>query len=297
MTGASHVQGMAKNKLDLLTPAQVREPIPSEDALNPYDEPLAIGLDRPQESFRRGARVPMEDDLAVGVKDAEVHGPGVEIDAAVVRMLFRVESHGSLLVGVASKPSLPGGRVGSGGAFINIKPQQRTGRRRPTAERQIRYTNRSERVDINTECEKLEALARSRPNVVARATVLAGLRSKWEGVQVHAGRALAAWSDPDSVSALRDWLIASLGKEAGWSVTSQAVKCVAQAHSPDDLPWMLDLYFSQPDGLKRHDLLPLTDCAPPVVLREFMSREAASGERHRVEAARVALRRLEAREM
>ena len=177
------------------------------------------------------------------------------------------------------------------------RPQQRARRRRPSAERRIRYTDRSERVDINTECEKLEALARSRPNVVARATVLAGLRSKWEGVQVHAGRALAAWADPESVSALRDWLIASLGKEAGWSVTSQAVKCVAQAHSPDDLPWMLDLYFSQPDRLKRHDLLPLTDCAPPVVLREFVSREAASGERHRVEAARVALRRLEAREM
>jgi len=151
-------------------------------------------------------------------------------------------------------------------------------------------------MDIGAECRKLEALARSRPNAKTRAAVLAGLQSKWEGVQVHAGRVLAAWADPESVSALREWLVSSLKKEAGWSVVGQAVEFLRKAHSPGDLLWMLDIFFSQTDELKRHDLLPLTDCAPPGVLRERAAREIKSGDPNRAEAARVALTRLNSRE-
>ena len=38
----------------------------------------------------------------------------------------RVESHGCFLLGRSSKPSLPGGRVGSEGAFISINSMQLT---------------------------------------------------------------------------------------------------------------------------------------------------------------------------
>ena len=80
--------------------------------------------------------------------------------------------------------------------------------------------------NLHERCAHLDSLARSRPNRNARAEVEAALYSKWEGLQVHAGRALAAWGDRESVDALRDWLRISLEKPAGWSVTGEAVACL-----------------------------------------------------------------------
>jgi hypothetical protein len=39
----------------------------------------------------------METDVAVVIEDAEVHGSGMEIDAAVESVLLGIESHGGLL--------------------------------------------------------------------------------------------------------------------------------------------------------------------------------------------------------
>ena len=50
----------------------------------------------------------MQQDLSGLVQDAEVHGAGVEVDAAVVLVLLGVESHKGLLVeGFAGSRSLP----------------------------------------------------------------------------------------------------------------------------------------------------------------------------------------------
>ena len=37
----------------------------------------------------------MENHLAERIDDAQIHGAGVQIDAAIKLMLFRVESHGA----------------------------------------------------------------------------------------------------------------------------------------------------------------------------------------------------------
>jgi hypothetical protein len=42
-----------------------------------------------------GGNVAVEDNLPGGVEDADVHGGGMQIDAAVKKVLFRVESHGA----------------------------------------------------------------------------------------------------------------------------------------------------------------------------------------------------------
>ena len=50
-----------------------------------------------EEVFSAALHVLVEEDLAVLVENAEVHGFGVQIDSAVVGVRLGVESHGSLL--------------------------------------------------------------------------------------------------------------------------------------------------------------------------------------------------------
>ncbi len=137
----SHVESMAQDESDPLALAQVCQPVPGEDALDGDSEILAVGFDRPQEGLWRGGHVAMEDHSPCCVEDAEVHCLGMKVDTAVVSVLFGVESHGSLLNGLSSTPRLPGDRVASGGAFISIKPLQRT-RLRRAADRQQRSADK-----------------------------------------------------------------------------------------------------------------------------------------------------------
>ena len=123
----SHVERMAEHELDPLSLAEIREPVPGEDAFHRDTESVAIWLRRSQEGLGRGRHVLVEHDLALRVENAEVHRPSVKIDATVVRVLPGVESHGSLLVGCWLTPSLPSVWVGSGGAFISIMPIQTDG--------------------------------------------------------------------------------------------------------------------------------------------------------------------------
>ena len=148
--------------------------------------------------------------------------------------------------------------------------------------------------EISGICEQLSSLARSRPNRLARDTVMAGLDSKWEGVQVHAGRALSAWGDAESVAALRAWLERCLQKEAGWSVLGEAVAALTPHVSEAGAAWALDLYFATTDRTARHDLLPLLDPIGPAIRAERARAEASSGIAPRRDAAQVLMRRLRA---
>ncbi len=65
----------------------------------------------------------MENDLPVGIEDAEVHG--VKIDVAVMGVLSCVESHGALLVGSMVTLRVPASREPSGGAFISINERRK----------------------------------------------------------------------------------------------------------------------------------------------------------------------------
>ncbi len=146
--------------------------------------------------------------------------------------------------------------------------------------------------DLHERCAHLDSLARSRPNRNARAEVEAALHSKWEGLQVHAGRALAAWGDRESVDALRNWLCTSLGKPAGWSVTGEAVACLQRCCIADDASWILYIYFHASDRLARHSVLPLLDVVPVPVLEARIRIESEASDAARSEAASIAARRL-----
>jgi len=92
-----HVEGVAKDELDLFSLAQIRQPIPGEDALDGDDEIVPVGLNRIQEILWSASHVLVKKCPAFSIENAEVHGLGVQIDPAVVVMCIGVESHGSLL--------------------------------------------------------------------------------------------------------------------------------------------------------------------------------------------------------
>ena len=72
---------------------EVCEPVPTEHTLSTDDDVFSVWLDGFEEGIWLCGQVAVKQDLAMLVKDADVHGPGVEIDTAVELMLFGIESH------------------------------------------------------------------------------------------------------------------------------------------------------------------------------------------------------------
>ena len=150
--------------------------------------------------------------------------------------------------------------------------------------------------DLDRACRRLDELAALPATAPSRQEVLEALGSKWEGVQVHAGRALAAWGGRESIDRLREWLDRSLDKAAGRSVRGEAVRCLRRACDSSDAPWLLDYFFSAASPAERHEFFPFFDLTPLNVLRERIAVESQSSQQSRRDAARVATRRLRERE-
>jgi hypothetical protein len=89
---------MAKHEGEPLLATGVSQPVPGEDALDADDEVIPVRLDGPEEGVRGGWHVPLQDRLALRVEYAEVHGAGMQVDAACEVVSFTVESHEVLLV-------------------------------------------------------------------------------------------------------------------------------------------------------------------------------------------------------
>ena len=102
---------MSEDEGDVFLAAEVGEPVPGEDALDADDHIGAVGLDGLQKWSRFGFDVVVQNDFAVAVDDAEVHGVGVQVDATVVLMSFGVKSHwvSSSLGNSLAYPSIPFG--------------------------------------------------------------------------------------------------------------------------------------------------------------------------------------------
>ena len=147
--------------------------------------------------------------------------------------------------------------------------------------------------EINNQCARLESLLHIRPTEALRDEVESALRSKWEGVQVWAGRVLAAWGGRRSIDALRRWLEASLPKDAGWAVRGEAIRSLCVCYQPRDIQWLMDLYFGAEDRLLRHEFSPLIIQLPEPAVRERIALERRSEIASRREAATAALRTLE----
>ena len=92
MDGA-HVERVAEHEGDVLGGAEVGEPVPAEDALDGDGEVVPERREQAQQLGGVGGDVALEQDVALRVEDADEHRPRVKIDAAVVLVRLRVESH------------------------------------------------------------------------------------------------------------------------------------------------------------------------------------------------------------
>ena len=86
---------MAEDEVDLLLGTQIGQPIPGEHALAADHQAAAVGFDQAQDGIRFGWNVLVDDHLAGRIEDADVHGVGMQVDAAVEMVLLRVEFHGA----------------------------------------------------------------------------------------------------------------------------------------------------------------------------------------------------------
>jgi hypothetical protein len=87
------VQRVAEHEGDVMRHAQVGHPVPSKHALDADHQAVAKRLQRPQQRLGPGRQVSVENDVAGVVDHAHMHGPGVQVDAAVESMLTLVKPH------------------------------------------------------------------------------------------------------------------------------------------------------------------------------------------------------------
>jgi hypothetical protein len=88
-----HREGMPEDERDAFVGAQVSQPVPGEHALDGDDNPRSIRGNDVQEGLRTGLHIAVHPDLAVLVEEADVHRPGVQVDAAVKWVLSGVKAH------------------------------------------------------------------------------------------------------------------------------------------------------------------------------------------------------------
>jgi hypothetical protein len=102
--------------------------------------------------------------------------------------------------------------------------------------------------------QHLQALGQGTPSPAVRAEVEAHLFGKWQGIQVVAGRVLAAWGGRESVDAIWAWYLRlhepnprkadRQRKYRYWLVARrEAGRCLAQCVTAEDAGWLLDFYF------------------------------------------------------
>jgi hypothetical protein len=88
-----HVEGMPKNKRDTFLGTQVGEPVSGEHAFDGNDDPVSIGGNNFEKALRGRLHVAVQQRLTGLVEDADVHGMGMQGDAAVKWVLGSVKSH------------------------------------------------------------------------------------------------------------------------------------------------------------------------------------------------------------
>jgi hypothetical protein len=89
-------RGVAQDEGDGVFGAAVGQPVPAEHALDTDDEIVAERREGVEQGVEVAGEVFVEDDLAVVIEDADVHGSGVQVDAGVESVLLVVEAHGVL---------------------------------------------------------------------------------------------------------------------------------------------------------------------------------------------------------
>jgi hypothetical protein len=89
---------------------QISDPVPGEHAFDSDHDVLAEGSNGMEKSFRVGVDVMMDPDIAPGIKDANKHVFGMQVDSTIKFVLLGVKSHRASSFGwdmVLLQPTLP----------------------------------------------------------------------------------------------------------------------------------------------------------------------------------------------
>jgi len=129
---------------------------------------------------------------------------------------------------------------------------------------------------LQGEAEKLRRLGNLKPNPERMTLVKEALSSKWESVQSIALQVLGQWGGKEAIQMLRRFLQDALAREHGWSIRGVVVHALAKIVGADDVDWVLDLYFSRPGVLGKHELLPLVLRLPVARAKARLIRELSS---------------------
>jgi hypothetical protein len=87
-----HVQGMAEDEREAFVSPQVGQPVPGEHPFDRDDETLSRGRHDVQTGLWVRLHMTMHENLAALIEDADVHGTGMQVDAAVTLVLGVVKS-------------------------------------------------------------------------------------------------------------------------------------------------------------------------------------------------------------
>jgi len=87
------VEGVGQDEGDVVLGAEIREPVPAEDALGADHEVIGVGRDGLEEGLGRAVDSIVEQDSTLVVGETEVHRASMEIDTAVVAVAAAIEAH------------------------------------------------------------------------------------------------------------------------------------------------------------------------------------------------------------
>ncbi len=98
--------------------------------------------------------------------------------------------------------------------------------------------------DLKEISDRLKYLGSQPETPEARAEVEAAFAMKWEGIHAVAEHVLGKWGGRRSVDMLSQLLQNHRENSKGFGVQHAAVHALMECYEPQDIPWILDIYYS-----------------------------------------------------
>jgi len=92
-----HVQGVTDDERNVVLGAPIRQPVPAKHAFDADDHAVTKRRDGLEKCFEVARQVAVAHDGTRRIQDTDVHGPCVQVDAAIESVWLLVESHDGLL--------------------------------------------------------------------------------------------------------------------------------------------------------------------------------------------------------
>ena len=139
--------------------------------------------------------------------------------------------------------------------------------------------------ELKEQVSRLRQIAELPVTQERRAEVLKALESKFEGIQAVALDVLGFWAGRNNLEVIKGFLIDALERQYGWAIRGVAIRNLIPLVASEDAEWILDLYFTRPDLLTKHELVQLVTALPPKVARDRLLSGLRSANRLNRQAA------------